>query len=135
MKNKIVAIGFILLLFMTGFFSVSTLASIESTQGTFEAELGRRGNERPIVTLDGTYHTRNRYFIVGGTAKTDDQIGRFRGIFSGNHFIIRIPIREDIIFIFGRCRFDEEHQNFRGFWIGRGIPIQGWIRGSFTPTD
>lgn len=120
---------------MTGFVSVSTLAGIESTKGTFEAELGRRGNERPIVTIDGTYHTRNRYILIGGTAKTGDYLWRFKGIFVGNHFIIRLSIREKIISIFGRCSFDESHQMFRGLWIGRGTPVQGWITGTFTTLD
>lgn len=129
------AIGFMALLLMAGLLYVSTVAGIERTQGAFEAELGRRGNERPLAILGGTYHTRKRYFIIGGTAQTGDHLGRFKGIFIGNHFIIRTSIRGKIISIFGRCRFDENHQMFRGLWIGRGIPVRGWITGAFTPTD
>jgi hypothetical protein len=133
MRKKVIAIGFLIILLMTGFVSVSTVATVERTKGDFEAKLGRRGSERPFGTLDGTYHTRNRYYIVSGTARIGDQTGRFRGIFLGNHFIIRLPIGERTIILFGRCNFDENHEMFRGLWVGRGNPLQGWITGTFTP--
>jgi len=135
MKKKIMAIGTIILLLMTGLICVPSVVSIEREQGTFEAELGRRGNERPIVTLNGSYHTRNRFFIIRGTAIAGDHLRRFKGIFSSNYFIIRIPIRGSMFTIVGKCRFDSEQQTFVGIWIGRGIPVRGWIKGTYTPEN
>jgi len=135
MKKKILAIGFIVLLLMTGLIYVPSVASLEKEQGTIDAALGKRGNERPLVILNGSYHSRNRYLIVGGTAKAGERLGRFRGVFAGNHFAIRIPIRGSTFTIVGKCRFDKEHQTFIGVWIGRGIPFRGWIKGTFFPLD
>jgi hypothetical protein len=103
------------------------------TEGIFTAKLGKRGNERPIVVLNGSYHTRNRYFIVKGTAEIGENSGRFRGMFRGNRFVIRIPIRGMMNTIIGQCRFDNRHQEFTGIWMGRGIPFRGWITGTFIP--
>ena len=135
MNKKIMAIGTIVLMLITGLICVPIVSSIEREIGTIYADLGRRGNERPIVTLNGSYHTRNRYFIIGGTAKAGENFGRFRGIFSNNRFVIRLYIGGNIFTIVGKCRFDKETQMFRGIWIGRGIPIRGWITGSYTSID
>ena len=53
----------------------------------------------------------------------------------GNHFIIRTPVSGRVLTILGRCSFDEEHQEFTGVWMGRGIPVRGWITGIFTPAE
>ena len=108
--------------------------SIRQIQGEYLAKFGKRGNQRPIVYLNGSYHTRDRYFFVNGTVQTENHLGRIKGLFKGNHFIIRATIRNRVLTIIGRCSFDEEHQHFRGFWVGRGIPIRGWISGTFLPT-
>ena len=135
MNKKIMVIGTIILLLTIGIIFAPIVSSIEREHGTIDAELGRRGNERPIVFLNGSYHTRNRYLIVGGTAKTDDHLGRFRGIFSGNRFIIRINFGGSIFTLVGKCRFDRENQTFIGAWVGRSFPIRGWIIGTYTPLN
>jgi len=104
-------------------------------QGSFEAELGRRGNNEPLIYLNGSYHSRDRAIIVGGTATAGERQWRFKGIFRGNHFIIRTPVSGRVLTILGRCSFDEEHQEFTGVWMGRGIPVRGWITGIFTPAE
>jgi hypothetical protein len=135
MKKKMVAIVFIVLLMMTGVSLVSNVVGAERSQGDFNAELGRRENDRPIISLDGSFHTRTRYFIVSGTAETQNNSGRFKGIFTGNNFLMRLTVRGSQITLIGKCRFDDEHQEFAGIWIGRGIPLRGWITGTFTPAD
>jgi hypothetical protein len=98
-------------------------------EGRFKAGLGKRGNERPFIVLNGSYKTRNRYYIVSGIAEAGEHSGRFKGIFKDNRFFIRISIRG--LNIFGKCRFDSEHEDFTGVWIGRNIPLRGWIKGTF----
>ena len=106
-----------------------------TNQGLFEAELGRRGNDEILISLDGTYQARGRFIVVGGTASSWDKEGRFRGGFRGNHIVIKLPIRSRPVTIFGRCSFDEDRYSFQGLWLGRGIPIRGWITGTLTPTN
>ena len=103
------------------------------TQGAFEAELGKRGNQRPFTFLNGSYYKRGRYSIVAGSSYSQRPLGRFKGIFKGKHFIIRSSIGERTITIFGRCIFENGRQDFTGIWIGRGIPFHGWIKGTFEP--
>jgi hypothetical protein len=102
-----------------------------SADGSFTAEMGRRGNNDPEVYLDGSYKTRGRYIIIEGTATAGEKQGRFRGIFYNNHFIIRVPTPRITIRLFGRCTFDE--QTFEGNWISRYPYSKGWINGEFTP--
>ncbi len=104
-----------------------------TNKGQFEAELGRRGNHRPFLFLNGSYHTRNRYIVVKGTAQVGIHLGRYNGIFNGNRFIIRTIIENRIFTVYGRCRYDNRYQTFTGIWMGRGIPLRGWITGTFTP--
>ena len=109
-------------------------ASTTTTHGLFEAEIGRRGNPNPLVTLSGTYHLRDRFIVFGGTATAGDKTGRFRGAFRNNHFIIKTFTGRRNIIIFGRCIFDDTHTSFTGGWVGRGLPIRGWITGTLTPS-
>jgi hypothetical protein len=104
----------------------------QSAEGTFTAEMGRRGSSDPEVYLDGEYKTRGRYKIISGTATAGEKQGRFRGIFYSNHFIIRVPTPRITITLFGRCTFDE--QTFEGNWISRYPYSRGWINGEFTPS-
>ncbi len=101
-------------------------------EGIFNAELGRRGSFEPFVLLNGNYHTRIRFILVKGNARAGEKMGRFRGIFFENHFIIQTFTGRGNILIFGRCVYDETHTHITGVWIGRGIPIRGWITGTFT---
>ncbi len=105
-----------------------------TTHGLFEAEMGRRGNSDPLVSLSGTYRLRDRFIVFGGTATSGDKTGRFRGAFRNNHFIIKTFIGGRNIVIFGRCVFDDTHTSFTGGWVGRGLPIRGWITGTLTPS-
>jgi len=132
MIKKIAAILSIVLLMMNGISLISNVVATERLEGDFSAELGRRGNDRPIINLDGTFHARARYFIARGTAEIQEHSGRFKGIFAVNNFFIRMSVGEGQITFMGKYRFDDEHQEFNGIWIGRGRPFRGWITGIFT---
>lgn len=93
--------------------------------GTFFAELGIRGNERPIIELQGTYQSRGRLIFVKG-----DDDHRFTGMFRGNVFFIRTQLRGRTFTIYGKCRFGEDN-SFSGVWISRGLQTRGWIEGLF----
>jgi hypothetical protein len=139
MNRKILIFGIIGLLLISGLISVNALKPNEITsenekQGNFQAELGRRGSEEPFVILEGQYQFRNRFFTFYGIASKDDKEGRFRGVFRGNHFIIQIPIVVRTLTIFGRFNQNEDN-SFQGVWIGRGLPIRGWISVTLTPKE
>ena len=139
MNRKILIFGIIGLLLISGLISVNALkpnkiTSENEKQGNFQAELGRRGSEEPFVILEGQYQVRNRFVTFYGIASTEDKEGRFRGIFRGNHFIIQLPIVVRTLTIFGRFNQDEDN-SFRGVWIGRGLPIRGWISVTLTPKE
>ena len=105
---------------------------VQSADGSFTAEIGRRGISEPEVYLEGTYKTRGRYVQIEGSATAGEKEGRFKGIFYKNHFIIRVPTPRITIRIVGRCTFDE--QTFEGNWISRSPYSRGWINGEFTPS-
>ncbi len=132
MIKKIAAILSIVLLMMNGISLISNVVATERLEGGFSGELGQRGNDRPIINLDGTFHTRARYFIVRGTTETQEHSGRFKGIFAVNNFFIRMSVEGGQITLVGKCRFDDDHQEFNGIWVGRGRPFRGWITGIFT---
>jgi hypothetical protein len=139
MKKLVITFGIVMLFIFTGLVSASITIPIKSTtdigdQGVFFAELGRRGNDGTITSLNGEYHVRNRFIGISGLATNGNAEGRFRGGFRGNNFFIQIPIRGQSLTIFGRLRLNEDNQ-FQGVWIGRGIPVRGRITGSFTPTE
>jgi len=97
--------------------------------GIFTAVLGIRGNKRPLLTLEGTYHRRGRSVIIQGL-----EDGRFSGRFRGNNFIIRTQLRGETRaqIIYGLTRFDENYNLFTGIWSGRGLSSGNWISGSFN---
>lgn len=138
MKKHILTFGILGILIISGLISTSASilnikkADIED-QGIFEAELGRRGSDEPIVTLEGKYQFRERFVVFGGTATSGDREGRFRGGLRGNNFVIKIPIIGRTLTIFGRINLDDDNM-FQGVWLGRGIPARGWITGTLTPT-
>jgi len=139
MNRKILIFGIIGILLISGLISVSALKPNKITsditkQGDFQAELGRHGSEEPIVQLEGQYQVRNRLITFNGKASTEDKEGRFRGVFRGNHFIIQIPIVGRTLTILGRFNQNEDN-SFQGIWIGRGLPIRGWISGTLTPKE
>ena len=105
-----------------------------TTNGLFEAEIGRRGNPNPLVFLSGTYRFRDRFIAFGGVATSGDKTGRFRGAFRNNNFFIKTFTGGRNIIIFGRCVFDDAHTSFTGGWVGRGLPIRGWITGTLIPS-
>ena len=131
MNTKNMAIFFIISLLIGGLSSASVVAGDEQLQGDFNAELGKKGSQRPFIVLDGSYLTRNRFVVVSGTAEVGERSGRFRGIFTDDHFLIKFSFRGCVII--GRCRFDDQHQDFKGIWIERSIPFRGWVTGVFTP--
>jgi hypothetical protein len=131
MNNKNMAVFFIILLLIAGISTVSVVAGDEQLQGDFNAELGKKGSDRSFIVLDGSYLLRNRYFVVKGTVEVRGHSGRFRGIFTDNRFFIKMSVRGCVIF--GRCRFDDQHQDFKGIWIERSIPFRGWVTGTFAP--
>ena len=139
MKKQILTFGILGILLISGLISVTALIPNKKTvdiedQGTFEAELGRRGLDEPVATLEGKYQVRDRFVIFGGTATSEDREVRFRGGFRGNHFVIKIPIIGRTLTIFGRFNLMDDN-TFQGLWIGRGIPARGWITGTLTPSD
>ncbi len=103
-----------------------------TTEGTFTAEIGRRGSSDTEIILNGNYKERTRFKVIWGTATTGEKQGRFRGIFYLNHFIIKVPTPRNTINIFGRCTFDGN--DFSGQWISRRPYSRGWIEGAFTPS-
>ena len=104
---------------------------LPTSDGTFFAEMGRRGTTEPEITLDGNYKTRGRFKVVNGIATAGDKEGRFRGLFMQNRFIIKVPTPRITITIIGRCTFED--QTFEGNWISRYPYSRGWIEGEFTP--
>ena len=138
MKKHIIIFGIIVLFIYSGITSATIIKQIHATsdirnQGIFNAEIGIRGNEDPIASLEGQYQVRNRFISISGTATNGEAQGRFRGGFRANNFLMQIPIRGQIITIFGKIRLNDENE-FIGVWIGRGIPVRGWITGSFIPS-
>ena len=132
MNKKIIFIGLLGVIILGGIATASITNIIENdthdlNRGFFEANLGKRGNERPFLNLQGTYHYRGRILIVQGT-----EDNRFYGLFRGNTFIIRIQIRGRAQTIVGQCRFDENHEAFTGLWGSRILQTRGWIEGSFN---
>jgi hypothetical protein len=139
MKKLVITFGIVMLFILAGLVSASITIPIKTTtdignQGVFFAELGRRGNDEAIASLNGEYHIRNRFIGISGLVTNGNAEGRFRGGFRGNNFAIQMPIRGQSLTIFGRLRLNEDNE-FQGVWIGRGIPVRGWITGSFTPIE
>jgi hypothetical protein len=109
-----------------------TRSTINNVQGNFYAEIGKTGNSEPQVFLNGQYLVRTRFTIFGGIATYENNEGRFRGIFFNNYFVIKAPIGERILTIFGRCTFDENHETFTGQWKTRFNIFNGWINGELS---
>jgi hypothetical protein len=101
--------------------------------GDFEAEIGIRGDDEPVVSLDGIYQSRWRCMVLHGVATNGEHQGRFQGFFRGAFFVLQAPFRGNIMNIMGRCCFTED-QGFTGQWRTRGNHLRGWIEGSFTPS-
>jgi len=139
MNKQIFTFGILGILLISGLISVTASIPNKKTvdiedQGIFEAELGRRGSDEPVATLEGNYQVRDRFVTFGGTATSEDREGRFRGGFRGNHFVIKIPVIGRTLTIFGRFNLMDDN-TFQGLWIERGIPARGWITGTLTPSD
>ena len=139
MKILIMTFGIIGLIVISGVVTASiTMPILTSTdignQGIFNAEIGRRGSNEPVAVLEGEYKVRNRFVGFFGIATAGDKEGRFRGGLRANNFVIQIPIRGNVLTIFGRLRLDDNNE-FHGIWIGRGIPVRGWISGTLIPTE
>lgn len=138
MIQKIVVFSIIFSFLITGFIVSAQQANINKeilTQGGFEAQLGLRRNDRPTYNLNGDYNIRGRIRIVSGLCTSSDIEGRFQGIFFGNLFFIKIPVRGGTQTIFGRIKIDDDHSTFIGSWNSRGIDNQGWISGEFITRD
>jgi hypothetical protein len=93
--------------------------------GTFNAELVIRGNER-VIELAGNYHSRGRIILIRGS---DDY--RFSGLFRGNMFMIRTQINGRAQTIIGRYRIADDN-SFTGSWSCRGLQNRGSITGVFN---
>lgn len=102
--------------------------------GSFQAEIGLRNNEEPIVFLDGNYRNIRRVKIINGVATDNNQRQfRFQGIQHGRYLLLQIPIQGRIINIFSRISIDNNNNEFTGQWKTRGINrLSGWIEGSFS---
>ena len=100
-------------------------------RGEFSAEIGVGEEEEPVVFLDGNYRLRWRFTIVSGLATNFEQEVRFQGLFIGNQFILKIPLRGRIVNILGRFTINGNNE-FSGSWIARGIGISGWIKGTIS---
>lgn len=99
---------------------------------TFYAEMGITGDPEPTIYLNGQYRIRTRFTIFGGIATYENHDGRFRGIFFNNNFLIKAPIGDRTLTIFGRCTFDENHETFSGHWRTRLNILNGWINGELS---
>lgn len=129
MKKQISTFGILGILIISGLISASAvepnikIADIED-QGIFEADLGRQGSNEPFITLRGDYRIRDRFVVFGGTATSGNKEERFREVFGGTHFVIKIPIIGRTITIFGRLNIMNDN-TFQGVWIGRGTHVRG----------
>lgn len=139
MSRKLFCVMVLGILLLTGFTQLSAMNNLRKTndigeQGIFEAELGRRANDEPVISINGNYQVKDRFTVIYGTATSGEKEGPFRGAFKGNHFVIRIPIRGRAITMIGRFNFNEDGNTFQGMWISRPVHIKGWITGTFIPT-
>ena len=102
---------------------------IYQKDGIFTASLGIKGNKRPLLNLEGTYHRRGRSIIIQGR-----EDNRFSGAFRGGNFIIRTQLRGEARaqIVYGLTRFDENYNSFTGIWSSRGLSSGNWISGSFN---
>ena len=131
MNRKLFCIMVFGIFFLTGFAQLSA-TNVNGDQGIFEAELGRRGQDELILSMEGNYQDKDRLIVIRGIVTVGEKEGPFRGAFKGNIFVIRMPVRGKAITLIGRISFNENM--FQGMWIGRPLNVKGWITGSFTPT-
>ena len=80
MKKLIMTFGIIGLIVILGVVTASVKMPIQTStdignQGTFNAEIGRRGSDEPVAVLEGEYHVRNRFVGFFGTVTNGDKEG------------------------------------------------------------
>ena len=139
MKWKVVLFMIFSILLMSGFNQLSAIDNSTGTndfgeQGIFEAELGRRGNDESIISMEGNYQVKDRFIVIYGTATLREKEGHFRGVLKGNYLMIRIPIRGRAINLIGRFNFNDDSNTFQGLWMSRPLHLRGWITGALIPT-
>ena len=142
-RNLMVAGIFSLLVLSTSI--ISGAAIVKQTKsnpvedrGGFQAELGLRGADNPLITMDGNYKDFRRGHIIFGSINhvDSDQSTRFQGFTTRTRFIIQTAIRGSIINIIGNFdSYDEATQAFSGIWAGMIAGqgrTRGWITAQFT---
>ena len=140
MNIKIISLLVLGSMLFSGIIQISATSIIRESydigeKGVFKADLGKKENDKPKIFLLGKYKVSEKIIAVNGIAILVEKEGSFKGVFKGNHFVLIIPIKGYALIVVGKISFNEDYDTFKGFWIGRGLPIKGWITGSFTPSD
>jgi hypothetical protein len=132
-KSIVVILGILLSLGPVVSSQIVEQETNSSDVGSFNAEIGLRDNEQPIIVLSGDFREiRDRQVLYGTvTHVRSDRTTRFQGLFARNHFVIQAGVRNQIINVIGRISlYDEEtneyHGNWFGFMVGQGR-TNGWI--------
>jgi hypothetical protein len=139
MNKKIISILVLGAILLTGIVQISATSIIKESydigeKGVFKAELGKKGDEKSKISLSGNYIIKEKIIMVNGNATFGEKKESFKGVFKGNHFYLTIPIKGHALIIIGKISFNKENNTFKGLWIGKGLPIKGWITGSFSTT-
>ena len=139
MNKKIISLLVLGAILLSGMVQISASSIIRESyyigeKGVFKAELGKNGNDKSKISLSGKYMIKEKIIVVNGLAILGDKDGSFKGVFKGNHFCLTIPIKGYALIIIGKISFNKDNNTFKGLWIGKGLPIKGWITGSFSPT-
>ncbi|MCJ7572429.1 MAG: hypothetical protein MUO82_11260 [Candidatus Thermoplasmatota archaeon] len=139
MNKKIISLLVLGVMLLSSIVQISATSIIKESydieeKGVFKAELGKKGDEKSTVSLSGMYSFKEKIILVNGNATLGEKEGSFKGVFKGNHFYLTIPIKGHVLIIIGKINFDKDNNTFKGFWIGKGLPIKGWITGSFSQT-
>lgn len=133
-------------LFILGVVLVSSMVQISAThilkeikrigeKGVFEADIGMNKDDVSKITLSGKYLVKEKIVYVNGNGKFGEKDGNFKGAFKGNLFYLTIPLKSKPLTIFGKVVLNKDDNTFKGMWVGKGIPVKGWITGLFTPIE
>lgn len=137
MKRIIISLGLISILLSTSFVAGGALIlpfeQRSFHRGTFQAELGIRDNNTPVIELDGSFRDfRGRHVLTGDISPSgSEKSARFQGLLTRNFFMIQTAYRNHIVNVIGRIySYDEDQDEFQGVWkgfiLGHGR-TSGWI--------
>jgi len=139
MNKKIISLLVLGAILLSGMVQISASSIIKESydigeKGVFKAELGNNGNDKSKISLSDKYIIKEKIIMVNGNATFGEKKGSFKGVFKGNHFYLTILIKGHALIIIGKISFNKDYNTFKGLWIGKGLPIKGWITGSFSST-